>query len=280
MAVTEIGFLHFFVFTHAILSDGTSAKRLNDDRVAREDTGGIKDLRSGKYQLKVSDIYTYLAKSLVLQGISLEVNEGEMVALLGRNGMGKTTFIRSVMHFDPASQGTILFEGRDITHLDSFHIARIGVGLVPQGRCIFLTLTTKENLEIGKQTLRQGQWTLDQVLSIFPPLKDRLKISAGNLSGGEQQMLAIGRMLMGNPKIALMDEPSEGLSPLLVHELGRVIKELQRQNVSVLLTEQNVNFALKIADYVYLIDKGMIVYESDPQKLSENPTIKVRYLAV
>lgn len=216
----------------------------------------------------------------MLQGISLEVNEEEIVTLLGRNGMGKTTFIRSVMRFAPTRRGTILFEGRDITHLEPFHIARAGVGLVSQGRSIFSTLTTKENLEIGKQSLRHGQWTLDQVLSIFPRLKERLKNLAGDLSGGERQMLAIGRMLMGNPKIALMDEPSEGLSPLLVHELGLVIKELKRQNVSILLTEQNVNFALKLADYAYLVDKGMIAYESEPQKLIENPTIKVRYLSI
>ncbi len=237
-------------------------------------------MRGTTCELRVSDIHTYLGKSHILQGISVEVNEGEIVAVLGRNGMGKTTLIRSVMHFDPTSRGTILFEGKDITHWDPFRIARRGVGLVPQGRSIFFTLTTKENLEIGKQTLRQGEWTMDRILTVFPALKNRLQNIAANLSGGEQQMLAIGRMLMGNPRIAMMDEPSEGLSPLLVWELGGVINELKQQQVSVLLTEQNVNFAANISDYVYLINNGTIVYESEPQELAENDTVKVRYLGI
>ena len=237
-------------------------------------------MRGTRCELRVSDIHTYLGKSHILQGISVEVNEGEIVAVLGRNGMGKTTLIRSVMRFDPTSRGTILFEGQDITHWDPFRIARIGVGLVPQGRSIFFSLTTKENLEIGKQTLRQGEWTLDRILTIFPALKNRLQNIAANLSGGEQQMLAIGRMLMGNPRIAMMDEPSEGLSPLLVWDLGVVINELKQQQVSVLLTEQNVNFAANISDYVYLINNGTIVYESEPQELAKNDTVKVRYLGI
>ena len=237
-------------------------------------------MRGGKCELKVSDVHTYLGKSHILQGISFELNEGEIVALLGRNGMGKTTLIRSVMSFSTPRDGTILFEGQDITRLDSFRIARLGVGLVPQGRCLFFTLTTKENLEIGKQTSRQGQWTLDRVLTIFPQLKNRLQNVAATLSGGEQQMLAIGRMLMGNPKIALMDEPSEGLSPLLVWELAGVITELKQQQVSIFLAEQNVNFAANMSDYVYLINNGTIVYESEPQAFAENDTVKVRYLGV
>lgn len=237
-------------------------------------------MRGVRCELKVSDIHTYLGKSHILQGVSFEVNKGEIVGLLGRNGMGKTTLIRSVVHFNTTSHGTIFFAGQNITHLDSFRIARLGVGLVPQGRSIFFSLTTKENLEIGKQTLRHGQWTLDRILTIFPSLKNRLQNTAANLSGGEQQMLAIGRMLMGNPRIALMDEPSEGLSPLLVWELGAVIEELKQQDVSVLLTEQNVDFAANISDYVYLIDKGTIIYESDPQKFIENDTVKVRYLGI
>ena len=236
--------------------------------------------RGRKCELEVSDIHTYLGKSHVLQGISLEVSEGEIVSLLGRNGMGKTTLIRSIMHFENAAQGRILLDGRDITRLDPFRIARLGVGHVPQGRSIFFSLTTKENLEIGKYTLRKGQWTLDRILAVFPALKSRLQNLAANLSGGEQQMLAIGRMLMGNPRIALMDEPSEGLSPLLVWELAVVIHDLKQQQVSVLLSEQNVNFAASISDYVYLINNGKTVYESDPQKLAEDDSIKVRYLGI
>jgi len=237
-------------------------------------------LRGIKCELKVSDIHTYLGKSHILQGISLEVNEGEIVALLGRNGMGKTTLIRSIMSFNRSVLGTILFEEQDITRLDSFRIARLGVGLVPQGRGIFTSLTTKENLEIGKQTSREGQWTLGHVLTIFPQLKDRLENVAATLSGGEQQMLAIGRMLMGNPKIALMDEPSEGLSPLLVWELAGVITELKRQQVSILLAEQNVNFAAHTSDYLYIINNGTIVYDSEPEKFAENDAVKSRYLGI
>ena len=237
-------------------------------------------MRGTKCELKVSGVHTYLGKSHILQGISLEVNEGEIVASLGRNGMGKTTLIRSIMHFYATSQGTISVEGQNITHMDPFQIARIGIGLVPQGRGIFTSLTTKENLDIGKQTLRQGQWTMDRILNIFPALKNRLQNPAGNLSGGEQQMLAIGRMLMGNPKIALMDEPSEGLSPLLVWELAAVINELKQQQVSVLLTEQNVNFAAHISDYLYIINNGTIVYDSEPKKFAENDTVKTRYLGI
>jgi len=237
-------------------------------------------LRGIKCELKVSDIHTYLGKSHILQGISLEVNEGEIVALLGRNGMGKTTLIRSIMSFNRSVLGTILFEEQDITRLDSFRIARLGVGLVPQGRGIFTSLTTKENLEIGKQTSREGEWTLGHVLTIFPQLKDRLENVAATLSGGEQQMLAIGRMLMGNPKIALMDEPSEGLSPLLVWELAGVITELKRQQVSILLAEQNVNFAAHTSDYLYIINNGTIVYDSEPEKFAENDAVKSRYLGI
>ena len=237
-------------------------------------------LRGNKRELKVSEVHTYLGKSHILQGISLEVSEGEIVALLGRNGMGKTTLIRSVMNFAHPHRGSILLEDREITRLPPFHIARLGMGLVPQGRSIFFSLTTRENLEIGKQTSRQGQWTLDRVLSVFPQLGNRLQNLAANLSGGEQQMLAIGRMLMGNPKIAMMDEPSEGLSPLLVWELGRVTNELRKQQVSILLAEQNVNFAASLSDYVYLINNGTIVYQSEPDVFAENDTVKIRYLGV
>jgi branched-chain amino acid transport system ATP-binding protein len=237
-------------------------------------------LRGTKGELRVSGVHTYLGKSHILQGVSLEVNKGEIVSSLGRNGMGKTTLIRSIMHFHATSRGTISVEEHDITHMDPFQIARIGVGLVPQGRGIFTSLTTKENLEIGKQTSRQGQWTMDRILKIFPALKNRLQNPAGNLSGGEQQMLAIGRMLMGNPKIALMDEPSEGLSPLLVWELAAVINELKQQQVSVLLTEQNVNFAAHISDYLYIINNGTIVYDSEPEEFSENDAVKARYLGI
>ena len=236
--------------------------------------------RGGKSELKVSDIHTHLGKSHVLQGISLDVNEGETVSLLGRNGMGKTTLIRSIMHYYNTSHGTVVFRGQDITHWDTFRIARAGIGHVPQGRGIFTSLTTEENLEIGKQSRRQGQWTLDRILTIFPALKNRLQNPAGNLSGGEQQMLAIGRMLMGNPRIALMDEPSEGLSPLLVWELASIIQELKQDQVSILLTEQNVNFAANSSDYVYLINNGTTVYDSDTDALLENDTVKIRYLGI
>jgi len=230
--------------------------------------------------LEVVDIHTYYGDSHVLHGISLEVEQGSIVALLGRNGMGKTTVARSIIGFTPPRRGAVRFKGKEIGGLEPYQIARMGLSLVPQGRGIFSSLSVKENLTIAARSGSQGEaWNLDRVYSLFPILKDRAKIYANLLSGGEQQMLSIGRALMTNPDLLLMDEPSEGLAPLIVREISRVIDQL-RGSLSVLLAEQNLQMALGLADYVYIISKGTVVYESTPQELRNNEEVKSKHLGV
>ena len=230
--------------------------------------------------LEVVDIHTYYGESHVLQGVSLKVEHGQVVALLGRNGMGKTTVARSIMGFNPPRRGEVRFNGKKISGLEPYQIARMGVVLVPQGRGIFPSLSVKENLTIAARNSNRGEaWTLDRVYSRFPILKERANLHANLLSGGEQQMLSIGRALMTNPDLLLMDEPSEGLAPLIVQEISKVIDQL-RGTHSVLLAEQNLSMALGLADYVYVICKGTVVYESTPQELRANEEVKCKYLGV
>ncbi len=230
--------------------------------------------------LEVADIHTYYGQSHVLHGISLNVSKGVVVALLGRNGMGKTTVIRSIIGFTPPRQGKIHFKGKEITSLEPYRIARMGLAVVPQGRGIFPSLKVKENLTMAARNGSEGEaWTLDRVYSLFPILKDRARLPANLLSGGEQQMLSIGRALMTNPDLLLMDEPSEGLAPLIVRQISRVIDQL-RGSISVLLAEQNLYMALGVADYVYVISKGTVVYESTPQELRNNEEVKSKHLGV
>jgi len=230
--------------------------------------------------LTIDKIHTYYGESCALWGISLEVEEGGAVALLGRNGMGKTTTMRSVIGFSPPRKGSILYKGEEIAGLEPFRIAKKGIGLVPQGRCIFPSLSVRENLTMAaRSTDKKDDWTLERVYEQFPILGIRSKFYANLLSGGEQQMLAFGRALMTNPEMMLMDEPSEGLAPLIVKDIGRIIAQL-RGNVSVLLAEQNINMALKVTDYVYVISKGMVVYEGSPEELRENDQIKQKHLGV
>jgi branched-chain amino acid transport system ATP-binding protein len=230
--------------------------------------------------LEVKEIHTYYGESYILQGVSLAVGEGEVVAVLGRNGVGKTTLIRSVIGFTPPRRGRILFKGRDITEFPAHQIARLGFGLVPQGRRIFPSLNVRENLVINQREGPSSGWGLSQILDLFPVLRHRLRNPGNHLSGGEQQMLACGRALISQPAILLMDEPSEGLAPLLVRELGRIIQRLKETGVSILIVEQNLGFALRIADRVYLMSKGKIVHESLPNELWQNEEIKARYLGV
>ncbi len=249
--------------------------------------------------LTVEDIHTYYGDSHVLQGLSLNVDQGEVVALLGRNGVGKSTTIKSIIGFTQPRRGRILLHTStgvashpvDITHLSSHRIARLGVGLAPQGRAIFPTLTVRENITLAarkpKSTSRdasyknnRGIWTQERVLEVFPPLAKRLKNLGSQLSGGEQQMLAIARALMTNPELLLMDEPSEGLAPLLVREIGRVLGELRAQGLSILLVEQNLPLALGIADRVYVMSKGRIVFEGTPDELRRDTQTLHRYLGV
>jgi len=230
--------------------------------------------------LEVEDVHTNYGESYVLQGVSVRVDPGEVVAVLGRNGVGKTTLIRSIVGFTPPRRGRILLKGEDITRLPAHEIARRGVGLVPQGRRIFASLAVGEHLEIGERAGNGSGWSFDRVLGLFPRLRERLRNRGNKLSGGEQQMLACGRALVGNPDILLMDEPSEGLAPILVRELGRILAQLKAGGASILLVEQNLAFALRIADRVYLMSKGKIVHEARPDALLRNEEIKARYLGV
>ena len=231
--------------------------------------------------LELVDIHTYYGESYILQGISLEVKEGSVVALMGRNGMGKTTTIRSIIGFTSPRRGVVRFKEKDITRLQSYQIARMGMGLVPQGRHIFPSLSVEENLAMAATTRgKTGAWTLDTVYSHFPLLKERANLSGSRLSGGEQQMLAIGRALMTNPDLLLMDEPSEGLAPVFVQEVSRIIGQLKEAGFSILLVEQNFSMALAVADYFYIISKGKIVYEATPEKIRSNEEVKAKYLGI
>jgi len=230
--------------------------------------------------LQVEDVHTYYGESYVLQGVSLSVAQGHAVTVLGRNGMGKTTLIRSIIGFTPPRRGRVAFNGMDITGLPSHDIARLGIGLVPQGRRIFSSLTVLENLTLAART-RAGQgWGIDRIMTLFPRLRERANHMGNKLSGGEQQMLAIARALMTNPGFLLMDEPSEGLAPLLVAELGGIMLELKQRGLSILLVEQNLPLALKIADHVYVLNKGRVVFEGTPHDLTVAEEVKHRYLGV
>jgi branched-chain amino acid transport system ATP-binding protein len=223
--------------------------------------------------LDLHDIHTYYGDSYVLQGVSLHVGERQVVGLLGRNGMGKTTLIRSIIGFTPPRQGQVHFKGQDITTWPSYRTVRLGMGLVPQ------LLTVLENLLVAAQGGTRP-WTVERVLALFPRLQERIASRAGTLSGGEQQMLAIGRALMTNPDLLLMDEPTEGLAPLLVREVQRAIADLKAQGLSILLVEQHVSLALQVADYVHVLSRGRIVHSSVPEALMHNQEVKARYLGM
>jgi branched-chain amino acid transport system ATP-binding protein len=240
--------------------------------------------------LELEDLHAYYGESHVLQGVSLRMERGQVVGILGRNGMGKTTLIRSIIGFMPLRRGRVRFKGDDVTHAAPFrHVAR-GIGLVPQGRRVFPSLSVLENLEVARRArARQAgattagtspTWTLERVLDVFPRLRERGKNRANKLSGGEQQMLAIGRALMTNPDLLLMDEPTEGLAPLLVREVGRVIGELKQAGLSILLVEQNLPLALSVADHVHILSRGQIVHSATPAALAEDHDVQSRYLGL
>ncbi len=229
--------------------------------------------------LEVRDIHTYYGDSYVLQGISFRMERGQVVGILGRNGMGKTTLIRSIVGFTPPRRGRVLFKDRDITGWPSNHAVALGLGLVPQGRRVFPSLTVGENLAVAARS-DGGTWSVDRVMGLFPRLRERAQQRAGKLSGGEQQMLAIARALMTNPELLLMDEPTEGLAPLLVREVGRVIESLKASGLSILLVEQNLPLALRLVDHVHVLSRGRIVYSGRPDALWQDEQIKSRYLGV
>jgi branched-chain amino acid transport system ATP-binding protein len=231
--------------------------------------------------LELKDIHTYYGDSYILQGVSLKVNEGSVVALLGRNGMGKTTTIRSIIGLAPPRRGEIFFKGKNVAELPPYAIARRGIGLVPQGREIFPSLSVRQNLTMAARSKGADKgWTLDNIYTRFPILKERAETRGTLLSGGEQQMLCIARALMTNPDSLLLDEPSEGLAPIVVQEVGRIIGEIKKSGLSILLVEQNVSMALALADYAYIISKGQIVYESAPDILKANEEIKLEFLGI
>jgi branched-chain amino acid transport system ATP-binding protein len=230
--------------------------------------------------LTLDEIHTYYGESYVLQGVSLVVTKGQVLALLGRNGMGKTTLIRSTIGFTPPRRGRILFKGTDTAGLPPFRAVEMGMAVVPQGRRIFASLSVRENLMVAAKGAGKQGWNLERVFSLFPRLKERLSHPGNKLSGGEQQMLAVGRALMTNPDLLLMDEPTEGLAPLLVREVGKAIAELKDQGLSILLVEQSLHFAAGVADHIHVLNRGRIVHSSSPAELLANEDVKSRFLGL
>ena len=228
--------------------------------------------------LAVENIHTYYGESHILQGVSLRVEAGELVALLGRNGAGKTTTMSSIIGFLKPRSGNVTVAGRDVTGRPAYAIASAGVGLVPQGRRIFAPLTVRENLVFAQTS--KGPWTLQRVYELFPRLFERQHLRGDALSGGEAQMLAIGRALLMNPTLLLMDEPSEGLAPLIVRDIGRIIGELKHSGMAILLAEQNLAMALSVADRCYVLNKGQVVVESSAEELRRDDSLKHRFLGV
>ena len=230
--------------------------------------------------LDVEDIHTYYGDAYVLQGLSLQLEQGQILGLLGRNGVGKTTLVKSIVGFNPPRRGRVLFKGVDITHVSSFETVRQGMGLVPQGRRVFPTLSVEENLRVAERGTERHGWNVDRVYELFPRLKERRRQRAKTLSGGEQQMLAIGRALMTNPDCLIMDEPSEGLAPIVIQGVWDAVSKLKAQGLSILLVEQNASLALKLVDHVHVISKGRVVYSATPQELWANEEVKSTYLGI
>jgi len=230
--------------------------------------------------LAVEDIHTAYGLSRVLFGVSLRVAPGECVCLLGRNGVGKTTTMRSIMGLTPPASGRVVWKGRDITREAPFRAAGLGIGFVPEDRRIFADLTVWENLDVAERRTRPGGFTTERVFDLFPALRQLRDRPGGFLSGGEQQMLTIARTLMGNPELLLLDEPSEGLAPLVVDHLQEQIGRLKADGLTILLAEQNVDFSLDLADRVYVLEKGRIRYEGTSREFRENASIRQQYLAL
>lgn len=230
--------------------------------------------------LKVNDIHTFYGESHVLHGVDLEVLEGEVVCLLGRNGAGKTTTLRSIMGLTPARHGSILLSGTDITQKKPYKIGRMGVAWVPEERRIFSTLTVIENLKIAERKGVNGKWGLETIFNIFTQLAERKDNRGNQLSGGEQQMLAVARALMGNPHLILLDEPTEGLAPLIVESVINVIQKIKDERVTILLVEQNVEASLKVAHRHYILEQGKIVAHIDNEELKKDRTLREKYLSI
>jgi branched-chain amino acid transport system ATP-binding protein len=231
--------------------------------------------------LEVKDIYTSYGLSQVLFGLSLQLDRGEVVSLLGRNGVGKTTTLRSIMGLTPPHSGSIRWKGEEIVGKPPYLIARMGIGYVPEDRRIFSDLTVWENLDVTVKSSDKKEfgWTVDRVFELFPLLEQCRNRRGGYLSGGEQQMLAIARTLVGNPDLLLLDEPSEGLAPIVVTQLGEQISRLKNENITILLCEQNARFCLDLSDRLYILEKGEVRYAGSATEFSENDEIYKNYLA-
>lgn len=230
--------------------------------------------------LKVKDLHAYYGKSHILQGVDLHVGEGEIVSLLGRNGVGRSTTIKAIIG-DVPPEGSIKFKGEEIVGLKAHEIAHLGIGYVPENRDIFPGLTVRQNLLLGmKSTKQQGRWTMDNMFEMFPLLAERADTEGGVISGGEQQMLTICRTLMGDPDLIMIDEPTEGLAPMLVEQVSGFLAEIATRGVSVLLVEQKLTIALKISQRVYVMGHGRIVFEGTPEDLRANDQVRKEWLEV
>jgi branched-chain amino acid transport system ATP-binding protein len=230
--------------------------------------------------LVVDKINTYYEEAHVLFDVSLEIKKGEVVNLFGRNGAGKTTTVKSIMGMVRPRVGSIQFKGKNILGWQPYLIAREGIGLVPDERRIFGSLTVEKNLEVGRRPERKGEWTLEKVYHHFPQLRGLEDRKGENLSGGEQQMLAIARTLMGNPELILMDEPMEGLAPVIVEEVMKIIRELKKSGITILIIEESSTLALSISERCYMMDTGKIVYSGMSSELIENPALKLELLGI
>jgi branched-chain amino acid transport system ATP-binding protein len=230
--------------------------------------------------LEIRDLHAYYGKSHILQGVEMHIGAGEVVSLLGRNGVGRSTTVKAIMGEVPP-HGLINFKGQNIAGLPSYKIARLGLGYVPEHRDIFPSLTVRQNLLLGvKDTGRPGKWRLDDMLDMFPNLKERADTAAGVLSGGEKQMLTICRTLMGDPELIMIDEPTEGLAPLIVQQVGDLIAEIARRGIAILLVEQKLSIAMRISHRLYIMGHGRIVFEGTPADLKASQSVRKEWLEV
>jgi branched-chain amino acid transport system ATP-binding protein len=230
--------------------------------------------------LEVKDLHAYYGRSHILQGVNLNVKEGEIVSLLGRNGVGRSTTCMTIMGLVPP-HGSITYKGEQIAGLKAHDIARKGIGFVPEDRWIFPGLTVLQNLQLGMKSSKQkGRWSIEDIFTIFPRLGERSNVHGGLISGGEKQMLTICRTLMGDPDFIMIDEPTEGLAPMMVEQVGRLIEEIARRGISVLLVEQKLSIALKISQRLYIMGHGHIVYEGTPEDIKKNQAVRKEWLEV
>jgi branched-chain amino acid transport system ATP-binding protein len=232
--------------------------------------------------LSVSDLHAYYGRAHILHGVSFALEQGEVVALVGRNGAGKSTTMKAVMGLVPPAKGAVMFGGQAIAGREPFEIARLGLGYVPEERRVFSELTVMENLAVGERPPRPDapRWTVDALFSLFPNLGRMRDRPGGQMSGGEQQMLTIARTLMGNPKLVLLDEPSEGLAPVIIEEMAKAILRLKTEGLTVLISEQNLHFAQLVANRALVMEKGMIRFDGAMETLMSDASIRERYLAV